>query len=192
MWRLEELRYGLVPPSREAQQRELRLAERKAESENLADTGAVKNRRSEEVRFQPVLPDTPLPTPIEDYYWPPPPAETSGESFIRPEVSDTKWPLSDDFSRPLTKIIDSKKNKIEVIPKADKADINEINLSEQLSKLFLKLHEVINEKKDDEKNKAEIENLTEILSKIDRNSVPFEFEFFTGGKNKHLTKLVDR
>ena len=57
-----------MPPSREAQQRELRLAERKAESENLADTGAVKNRRSEEVRFQPVLPDTPLPTPIEDYY----------------------------------------------------------------------------------------------------------------------------
>ena len=57
-----------MPPSREAQQRESRLAERKAELENLADTGAVKNRRSEEVRFQPVLPDTPLPTPIEDYF----------------------------------------------------------------------------------------------------------------------------
>ena len=57
-----------MPPSREAQQRELRLAERKAELKNLADTGAVKKRRKEEGRFQPVLPDMPLPTPIEDYF----------------------------------------------------------------------------------------------------------------------------
>ena len=50
-----------------------------------------------------------------------------------------------------------KKNKIEVTPKTEKADINETNLSEQLSKLFPKLDEVINEKKDDENNKAERE-----------------------------------
>ena len=92
------------------------------------------------------------PTPIRDNFWPPPSVEPSDEIFIRPELSDTKRPLTDDFSRPLTKIIDSKKNKIEVIPKTEKAGINETNLSEQLSKLFAKLDEVTNEKKDDEKN----------------------------------------
>ena len=49
--RLEELRHGLVWPSREAQQRKLRLAKRKAELERLADRGAVKKRRCEEGRF---------------------------------------------------------------------------------------------------------------------------------------------
>ena len=45
MRRLEKLRHGLVLPSREAQQRELRLAERKVELERLADRSAVKKRR---------------------------------------------------------------------------------------------------------------------------------------------------
>ena len=103
----------------EAQQRELRLAERKAELELLADRSAVKKKRSKEGRFRPVLPDTPPPSPIGDDFWPPPPVEPSDESFIRPEVSDTKRPLRDDFSRPLTNIIDSKENKIEVIPKTE-------------------------------------------------------------------------
>ena len=144
-------------PSRDAQQRELRLAERKVELERLADRGAVKKRRCKKGCFRPVLPDMPPPSPIRDNCWPPPSVEPPDEIFIRPEVSDTKRPLTDDFSRPLTKIIDSKKNKIEVTPKTEKADINETNLSEQLSKLFPKLDEVINEKKDDENNKAERE-----------------------------------
>ena len=100
MRRLEELRHGLVRPSREAQQCELRLAERKAELERLADRGAVKKKRCEEGRFRPVLPNRAPPTPIRDYFWPPPPFEPSEESFIRPEVSDTKRPLRDYFSRP--------------------------------------------------------------------------------------------
>ena len=100
MRRFEELRHGRVPPSREAQQCELRLAERKAELERLADRGAVKKKRCEEGRFRPVLPNRAPPTPIRDYFWPPPPFEPSDESFIRPEVSDTKRPLRDYFSRP--------------------------------------------------------------------------------------------
>ena len=115
MRRLEELRHGLVPPSREAQQRDLRLAERKTELERLADRGVVKKRRSKEGRFRPVLPDTSLPTPIRDDFWPPPPVQPFDKSLIKPEAFDTKRPLRDDFPRPLTKIIDSKKNKIEVI-----------------------------------------------------------------------------
>ena len=77
MRRLEELRHGLVPPGREAQQRDLRLAERKTELEGLADRGVVKKRRSEEGRFRPVLPDTPPPTLIRDDFWPPPPVQPS-------------------------------------------------------------------------------------------------------------------
>ena len=158
MRRLEELRHGLVPPSREAQQRDLRLAERKTELERLADRGVVKKRRSEEGIFRPVLPDMPPPTLIRDDFWPPPPVQPSDKSFIKPEASDTKRPLRDDFPRHLTKIIDSKKNKIEVIlKKKKKTDINETNLPEQLSKLFPKLDEVINKKKDDEKNETKIE-----------------------------------
>ena len=117
---LEELRHGLVPPSREAQQRDLRLAERKTELERLADRGVVKKRRSKEGRFRPVLPDTSPPTPIRDDFWPPPPVQPSDKSLIKPEAFDTKRPLRDDFPRPLTKIIDSKKNKIEVILKKNR------------------------------------------------------------------------
>ena len=36
---------------------------------------------------------------------------------------------------------------------------------------------------------AEIENLTEILSKIDRNSVRFDFKFFTGGKIEKFDEI---
>ena len=153
-------------PSREAQKHELRLAERKAELERLADKGAVK-RRIKEGRFRPVLLDMLPPTPIRDDFWSPLPVEPSDESFIRPEVSDTKITLRDYFSRPLTKIVDTKKYKIEVIPETEKTDINETNLFEQLS--------------------AEIQNLTDILLKIDKNS----FEFFTEKKMKNLTKQAD-
>ena len=45
-------------------------------------------------------------------------------------------------------------------------------------------------KKEDNKYEEEIENITEILSKIDSDKVPFEFEFFSGGKNKKFDKLM--
>ena len=165
MRRLEKLRHGSVLPSREAQQRELRLAERKVELERLADRSAVKKRRRKKGWFHPVLPDMLPPTLIRDNFWPPPSVEPSDGIFIRPELSDTKRPLTDHFSRPLTKIIDSKKNKIEVIPKTEKADINETNLSEQLSKLFAKLDEVTNEKKDDEKTTRQKEKFNRTFIK---------------------------
>ena len=40
------------------------------------------------------------------------------------------------------------------------------------------------------KNEAEIENLTEILSKIDENSIPLEFEFFSCRKNEKFDEIV--
>ena len=42
-------------------------------------------------------------------------------------------PVLDTFSRPLTKMIDSKKNKIQIIPKKiESNDIEDVNLSKQL------------------------------------------------------------
>ena len=38
---------------------------------------------------------------------------------------------------------------------------------------------------EDEKREMDMENLTEVLPKIGDDK-PFEFEFFTGGKNKKL------
>ena len=86
-----------------------RFAERKSELQRLSDRGVVKKRRREEDRFRPVLPDTPPPTSIRDDFWPPPSVEPSDEGFIKTEVSDTKRPLRDGFSRSLTKVIDSEK-----------------------------------------------------------------------------------
>ena len=43
--------------------------------------------------------------------------------------------------------------------------------------------QVTEEEINDEKNEIDMENLTEILSKID-DEKPFEFEFFTDGENK--------
>ena len=86
------------------------MAEIKAELERLADRSTIK-RRSKESNFRLVLPDTPSPMLIREDFWSPLPIKPSDETFIRPEVSDTKIPLRDDFSTPLTKIIDSKKKK---------------------------------------------------------------------------------
>ena len=93
-------------------------------------------------------------------------------------------PVIDTFSKPLTKITDSKKNKIQIIPKKiESDDIDDVNFSKRLSKLFPEINQVTKEKVDDEKSELDIENLTEILSKIG-DEKPFEFEFFTGGENK--------
>ena len=58
-----------------------------------------------------------------------------------------------------------------------------LNDSKRLSKLFPEINQVTKEKEDDEKSELDIENSTEILSKIG-DEKPFEFEFFTGGENK--------
>ena len=147
----------------------------------------------------PILPDTPPPTPITDDYFPPPPVDLADDSFVLPDVrtkpliapkpvitKPTIVPKAvlDSFSWPLTKIINSKKNKIQIIPKkTESKDNDNINLSEQLSKLFPEINQVTDEKLDDENSEIDMENLTEILSKIG-DEKPFEFEIFTGDENK--------
>ena len=143
--------------------------------------------------------DTPPSTPIRDEYSPPPPADLADDSFALPDVPNKPpippkpviskppilpKPVLDTFSRSLTKIIDSKKNKIQIIPKKiESDDIDHVNLSKRLSKLFPEINQVTEEKIGDEKIEIDMENLKEILSKIG-DEKPFEFQFFTGGENK--------
>ena len=74
--------------------------------------------------------------------------------------------------------------KIQIIPKkTESEDIDDINLSQRLSKLFPETYQVTEEKIDDEKSEIDMENSTEMLSKIG-DEKPFEFQFFAGGQNK--------
>ena len=64
---------------------------------------------------------------------PPLPVDLADDSFALPDAP-TKSPIAtkpvlSNFSRPLTKIIDSKKNKIQIIPKkAEPEDNDDVNL----------------------------------------------------------------
>ena len=98
-------------------------------------------------------------------------------------------PIIDKFSRPLTKMVDDRKNTIEVTPKKPEIDIEEKNLSQSLVELFSDINECLEEDKKNERSQDVIENLEENLSNIDRET-PFEFEFFTGGKTKKIDEFM--
>ena len=103
------------------------------------------------------MPDKPPPTPIRDDYFPPLPVDLADDSFALPDVPNKPpippKPVLDTFSRPLTKIIDPKKNKIQIIPKKTESnDTDDVNLSKQLSILFPEINQVTEEKIDDEKS----------------------------------------
>ena len=94
------------------------------------------------------MPDNPPPTPIRDDYWLPLSAVPSDNNFIKPQLPLKPQflpkkkpqlppkPIIDDFSRPLTNIIDDKKNTIQIISKKKKAGLNETNLSEQFFQIL--------------------------------------------------------
>ena len=72
--------------------------------------------------------------------------------------------------------------------KKKEIDLNETNLSEQLSKFFPSINDL--KKQDEEQFKKDVDNLTEVLAKIGEDDTPFEFEFFTGGKNEKFDELI--
>ena len=66
-------------------------------------------------------------------------------------------------------------------------------MSEQLSKLFPDVQQQINEPDVGAHPKIELDDLSNILPKIDRGQLPPPLEFFTGGKNEIFetkTKLI--
>ena len=91
----------------------------------------------------------------------------------------------DSFSRPLTKMLDGET--IEITPKVQITE--EKQLSDSLQKLFSDVDKVAedNNKAD---VKVDIENLSETLSAIDKEILPFEFEFFNGGANENFSNII--
>ena len=61
-------------------------------------------------------------------------------------------------------------------------------MSEQPSKFFPSINDL--KKQDEEQFKKDVDNLTEVLAKIGEDDTPFEFEFFTGGKNEKFDELI--
>ena len=54
-------------------------------------------------------------------------------------------PSTDNFARPLTRIVDDKTNTIEITPKISTPNINKKKLSKQLQEVFPNVNEVIKE-----------------------------------------------
>ena len=80
----------------------------------------------------------------------------------------------------MTSVIDNGNNVIEMVPKVKKnfEEKNELNLLEQLAKLFPDTGEKITEENNQRINQLPFNNSAEILSEIDRYEVPKQFEFF--------------
>ena len=110
-----------------------------------------------------------------------------------PSVPDTvlgsepheKTPAVDSFARPLTKMLDGET--IEITPKTEITE--EKKLSEALQNLFPDVEKIA---KDNSKAdiKLDMENLSQTLSAIGNQILPFEFEFFNGGPNENFKDII--
>ena len=87
-----------------------------------------------------------------------------------------------------------KRNTIAITPKRQVPKIEERNLSQQLQSIFPDVNKTIKEESETFKEKTE--DLDEIINKVsnidddqDKQKI-FEFEFFTGGKNKKFDSFV--
>ena len=87
--------------------------------------------------------------------------------------------------QPQTKLIDGET--IEITPRREVTE--EKQLSDHLQKLFPDIDNIINQNK-----KADLEidfpNLTNTLSEIENQIVPFEFEFFNSGENNKFREII--
>ena len=118
--RLNRIRYGKITSSLEEKTPAKRLTERNRELAQLPKC-AVKARKGDIGLFQPVLPDTPPPTPDRNDYQPPAPVVPADNNFTKAQLPPKPQlptkpqllpkPLLDEFARPLTKIINAKKIK---------------------------------------------------------------------------------
>ena len=139
--RLNRLRYGpSVPTSTEKC-----LARRQQLRDNnifQIPKGLVNARRGE------LFPDE-FPSPPGPDFFEPPPVFPADDSFIRPDDLPDVPQISivDKFSRPLTKMVDDRKNTIEITSKKSEADIEKTNLSQSLAELFRDINEVLEEDK---------------------------------------------
>ena len=91
----------------------------------------------------------------------------------------------DSFARPLTKMLDGET--IEITPKTEITE--EKQLSEALQNLFPDVEKIAKDNKKADV-KIDIENLSQTLSAIGNQILPFEFEFFNGGPNGKFREII--
>ena len=82
-----------------------------------------------------------------------------------------------------------------MVPTYKKEELDELDLHlfTQLSKLFPEVEDgikIIDDKNDEKINELPIQQLTEILSKIDKSGVPKQLNFFEGGENIEFESRV--
>ena len=102
-------------------------------------------------------------------------------------------PNINDFSRPLTEMVDTKNKTIEITPKKiDLPPIGQKQLSKELNQLFPDVDVAIKEKQETFKERTEnIEELVQKVGENDKNSpVTFQFEFFQGGENAKFDSFM--
>ena len=103
-------------------------------------------------------------------------------------------PNVNDFSRPITELVDEKNNTIEITPKKiDLPLIGQKQLSKELNKLFPDVDETIKEKENIFKERTE--NITDLVERVGENEeseLTFQFEFFQGGENSKFDTLMKR
>ena len=102
-------------------------------------------------------------------------------------------PDINDFSRPLTELVDTKNKTIEITPKKiDLPPIGQKQLSKELNQLFPDVDVAIKEKQETFKERTEnIEELVQKVGENDKNSpVTFQFEFFQGGENAKFDSFM--
>ena len=164
----------------------------------------------EELRFGKVKPREAPPDPFSPTFWNDvfdDPIETVKQKTDRdvieprkefdftklPSVPDTvlgsepheKTAAVDSFARPLTKMLDGET--IEITPKAEITE--EKQLSENLQNLFPDVEKILEDNKKADV-KIDLENLSQTLSAIGNQILPFEFEFFNGGPNEKFRDII--
>ena len=97
-----------------------------------------------------------------------------------------------DYNRLLTFVIDNENNVIEMVPRVKEKteEKPDINLSEQLAKIFPDVDEKITEKDNQSINQLPLSDLSEILSKTDKGEVAKQLEFFEGGISREFETKV--
>ena len=103
-------------------------------------------------------------------------------------------PNINDFSRPITELVDEKNNTIEITPKKiNLPPIGQKQLSKELNKLFPDVDATIKEKENTFKERTE--NITDLVERVGENEkshLTFQFEFFQGGENSKFDAFMNR
>ena len=151
-------------------------------------------------RTPPVLPSIADPsTSLYSSPLPPIPSDTpQSASTLRNKLPSIdplpSLPNINDFSRPITEVLDDRNNTIEITPKkAPVPPIGQKQLSKELSKLFPDVDATIKEKDDTFKERTEnIQDLLEQVGKNEQSDMTFELEFFQGGENSKFNSFMNR